>query len=212
VSRRRTGRPRGRPKKRNARRRETTRAGRRGNPYVDLGTPQLRFLKMRIAGVDNIDITDHVTVLFARRLIDEGELITLHLVRNLLDRVRQARGLKLDLSVNGLWAALTAGSRAGFWVIPTTAPDRRTAADVAWWRLAGLRNQFFAAGKLAELDLVMALIEGRSDLLPRIVKPHKTLEELRALAADIDWMRETVQAIGDVLRPTYRRAARRARG
>jgi len=167
---------------------------------------------MRAAGSVDVDVTDHITILFARRLIDEGELVTLHLLYSLLDRVRRARGLKLDITVNGLWGALRTGQRGGFWVIPTTAPGRRTRADIAWWRLAGLRNQFFAAGKLARLDAVMHLVEGRSDLVMRIMKPRKRIEELRALAADIDQMRETLKLIGDVLRPTYRAAAHRARG
>jgi hypothetical protein len=108
--RRKTGRRRGRPRDPHARRRQTTRAGRRGLVVVDKGSPEMVARKRQVAkgSPGPIELIDAVGVLRAHGLVDLDELMTLRLCENWIARVRQARGLT-GVSPAGLWATIVSG-------------------------------------------------------------------------------------------------------
>lgn len=217
MSRRKSGRKRGRPRQEHARRRETTRAGRRGNPFIDRGTDQLRIRKLAIAGRENIDLSDTIGILAARGIINAEETIVLRVLQISLDTVRRGRGLTADMSVNSLWAALQAGGhRSNAWPTPTN-DGRRSPADAALERLTMVRNAFFVVGKLDQLDAIMNIVEGRAaDLIMQITKPQKTFAEARALAAEISELHDALAIAGAIVQQGRRRRAmagrRMARG
>jgi hypothetical protein len=216
VSRKRTGRKRGRPCKANARRNETTRRGRAGNPFIDRGTDQLRLRKLAIAGREDVDVTDAIAVLLARGIISAEEAIVLRTIEITLNTMRPARFGKSDLSVGGLWAALQSGQRLRAWAIPVS-NGRRTPADAAWARLCRLHNHFLVAGQLDQLDAIMNIVEGRAgDLIARIARPRKTIDQARELAAEISELHDALALAGAIVQQGSRRRAmagrRMARG
>jgi hypothetical protein len=152
VARKRSGRRRGRPINPHARRRKTTRRGRRGLPeLVDPGAPLLLERRRAITGRSDIELVDYPGILLANGFIDADELDTLRRVEGWLSLARRGRGIS-DGHVGRLWAQILAGTRGGR---TPTAGGRtgHTAADSAWARLLELRAAF------AEFDLVAALEE-----------------------------------------------------
>jgi len=86
MARRKTGRRRGRPRLANAKRRTTTRVGRRtGQDPVDTGTAELRHHKRQLTGREDLPI-DPAGVLLGRELIDAQQYGTLGLVTSWLQR------------------------------------------------------------------------------------------------------------------------------
>lgn len=72
----------GRPVNPHARRRKTTRRGRKGLPEpVNTGSPQLLAKRQAVAGARNdIDVVDYPGILAANELIDTDKLTTLRMV------------------------------------------------------------------------------------------------------------------------------------
>jgi len=107
MARRKIGRRRGRPRLANAKRRTTTRIGRRtGQDPIDTGTVELRQRKRVLTGREDLPL-DPAGVLYGRELIDAQQYSSLSLITEWLQRVAKAWGGK-DASVNGLWSALLA--------------------------------------------------------------------------------------------------------
>ena len=102
---------RGRPVDPHARRRHTTRRGRKGLPeIVDEGSPEL-VARKRIAANGSgaaVELTDYPAILLAHHLIDVEQHMILATVATWLDRVRRARELS-STSVGGLWGAILSG-------------------------------------------------------------------------------------------------------
>lgn len=115
---------RGRPRKIGAKRRQTTRAGREGEP--DRGTAQLRRKKRRATTREDLELTS-VAVLFGRGLIDATQHDTLALIAGSLRRLAQNLGPKPD-AVAGLWSALTGAATGSQGRVPDAA---RSGADHA---------------------------------------------------------------------------------
>jgi hypothetical protein len=97
---------RGRPRKANARRRQTTKAGR--SPPPDFGTSQLRKHKLVLAG-SVIAEADCLSVLYGRKLIDEAAFRARRRYAFLTALARRGWGLQ-EGSVNDLWRRLIAGN------------------------------------------------------------------------------------------------------
>jgi hypothetical protein len=93
---------RGRPHKANAKRRQTTVAGRRGEP--DTGTTELRRRKRRATGREDLELTG-AGVLFGHDLLDRQQFDTLGMITRLLQRLAVAWG-GTD-GVTGLWLSIT---------------------------------------------------------------------------------------------------------
>src|SRR4051794_9561338 len=84
-------RPRGRPPNPNARRRQGTRAGRRGEDTTDHGTRELRGKKRRYTTRTDLPI-DAAGILLGHRLIDDRQYSTLASITGLLQSVARAWG------------------------------------------------------------------------------------------------------------------------
>jgi hypothetical protein len=111
MGRKRTGRPRGRPRKAITKRRFTTRHGRKyGVEPIDHGSAYLRARKLRLTGRFDLPM-DPAGVLLGRALIDAEQYGMLPLITEWLQRVARAWGGK-DGSVSGLWSALLDPRRA----------------------------------------------------------------------------------------------------
>ena len=105
MTRKRTGRRRGRPRKPHARWRETTRAGRRGD--IDRGSEWLREKKRQATLRDDVEMAP-AGVLFGRRHLDRYQYDALAFVTLLLCQVTKAMGG--NQSVAGLWTAIIAAA------------------------------------------------------------------------------------------------------
>jgi hypothetical protein len=174
MARKRTGRRRGRPRGRNpnARRYQTTRAGRRGE--VDRGSERLRARKRAATSREDLELTP-TAVLFGRGFLDLLQYDKIGVVTALLRHVQKAMG-RGSLSVTALWTALIDHSHSRITALPTQGD-------------AGARRQLVRICR--ELDgcrsLVIELAEERT--IPSIVlraithclTPHDlmTLEALR---------------------------------
>jgi hypothetical protein len=150
MARRRKGGKRGRPYNPNAKRHQTTRAGRRGD--VDEGSPLLLAKKLRFTGRGDVEMNGS-GVLFGHGLIDRQQYDMLGVVTLLLRRVAAACGR--GYTVHGLWLAiLSAATRTGYTVPLLGDQNARRSLE----RMCGCLN-----GSRA---LVIELAEGR---LPAIV-------------------------------------------
>jgi hypothetical protein len=151
VKRKKTGRRRGRPAAANAKRRTTTREGRRtGQDPVDRGAAGLLRRKRRV-GKGRTDLPlDGAAVLLAHDHIDREQFDRLGQVTGWLALVARAWGVK-DGSVAGSWTAILATLSRGGTVVTVPA-----GADAVRFRLAR------ALGRLnGSRDLVVELAEGR---------------------------------------------------
>jgi hypothetical protein len=131
---------RGRPRKLHAKRRATTRIGRRtGYDPVDEGSPELVARKKIAANGSGavVELTDHVGILTAHGLVDVDGLMTLRTVAIWFDRVRVGHGLHDGAGTAGLWAQIVSGARGGRMTAPITAKAERTRADRSWARICG---------------------------------------------------------------------------
>jgi hypothetical protein len=158
----------GRPRDPHARRRHTTRRGRKGLPeIVDEGSPEL-VARKKIASNGSgaaVELVDYAAILLAHHLIDQEQHVMLATVATWLDRVRQTRDLS-STSVGGLWGAILSGQGgARKWTVPITSPDRRTGGDMAWFRVCQIRNGFAQLRQLELLDIVMRVAAG--EVMPR---------------------------------------------
>jgi hypothetical protein len=109
-------RKRGRPYNPNARRHQTTRAGRRGE--VDRGSPRLRARKLALTTREDVEMTP-AGVLYGHGYLDNAQYSALGYVTRLLQHVSRAMGR--GMSVNGLWLAIVAaGSRNAAYTQPLT--------------------------------------------------------------------------------------------
>jgi hypothetical protein len=166
-------RKRGRPRLATARRRATTRAGRRSPE--DLGSPELIKRKARVANGSAVpvELVDTAGILLAHHLIEPEELLILRLVASWLRQLRVAFGLPAG-SPGGLWAAITTGQRGGGWAATLSAISKG-GGDRALFRLAELYEHFAELGQLERLALVMQIAAGEA----RPTNAH-ALAELRA--------------------------------
>ena len=94
-------RKRGRPYNPNARRHQTTRAGRRGE--VDHGSPRLRARKLALTMREDVELTGP-GILFGHELLDRYQYDTLGWVTALLRRI--ARSFGRGVSPAGIWNAI----------------------------------------------------------------------------------------------------------
>lgn len=142
---------RGRPKKANAKRRATTRQGRRtGQDPVDQGAPRLLQRKRRVAG-GRVDLEiNGASVLFGHELISREQYDRLGEITRWLQLVARAWGGG-NGSVTGLWAGILAMLSHARTV--GLVPD---GADLARLRLAKALNRLNGSR-----DLVIELAEGR---------------------------------------------------
>jgi hypothetical protein len=178
VARKKTGRRRGRPRLAVAKRRFTTRHGRRhGFEPVDLGSDYLRVRKLRLTGRFDLPL-DGAAILYAHEHLDREQYDTLALVGRQL--VLLARGWGGDDGCSGLWVALT-GALTPARPAPSVLDQRMGLAGYAWQRLAQACRQLDGSR-----NLVLALAEGRSPPIVRRVVERKltiadsmTLEKLR---------------------------------
>jgi hypothetical protein len=102
MPRKKTGRRGGRPVDPHARRRQTTRAGRRGE--VDRGSERLRAKKRQLTSREDVEMTGP-GILYGRGHLDNLQYTKLGVITQLLRNVQTAMG-KGSLSVAGIWAAL----------------------------------------------------------------------------------------------------------
>jgi hypothetical protein len=175
VSRKRTGRRRGRPRKANARRRQTTRAGRRGEPeLIDQGTSELLARKLRATTRPDLEASA-IGVLYGRALIDAHQYQVLAELTLTLQRL--ARSWGGTGGVEGLWQGIVAAmTRKGYAPVPE-ADCGFSLGDAARRRLARA---------LSRLDgsraLVLALVDGQvPPLVVRAVERRLLPEDETAL-------------------------------
>jgi hypothetical protein len=183
---------RGRPVDPHARRRHTTRRGRKGLPeIVDEGSPEL-VARKRIAANGSgaaVELTDYPAILLAHHLIDVEQHMMLATVATWLDRIRRARELS-STSVGGLWGAILSGQGgARKWSVPITDRRSRTAGDLAWFRVCQIRNGFAQLRQLELLDIVMRVAAGE-------VMPHNR--------ADLVQLHRGIALVVEILRHARR--------
>jgi hypothetical protein len=180
VSRRRIGshKKRGRPRKPNALRNQTTRAGRRGEaPPVDLGTNELRRRKRQVnAGREDLEV-DAAAALHAHGHLDHVQFSTLGALTAMLRTAARSWGGGSDGGVTGLWnAVVAAGSRRNYFA-PPTADDAVGPGDRARRRLGhilrlldGSRALITALAEQREVPpIVLHVIEGQVDAVDKIM-------------------------------------------
>jgi hypothetical protein len=167
---------RGRKPNPNARRRQTTRAGRRGE--VDLGSDALRYWKMRLTGRPDLELVPSA-VLYGRDLINAEQFDKLGWLCLLLRRISAACGR--GFTVGGLWASLlAAGSRGTSFQLPLLGDQNaRMQLSVACRSMNGSR------------ELIIGLAEGIEvpGLVLRAVERQLTAEDMQVLEqlrADLD--------------------------
>jgi hypothetical protein len=184
VARRRTGRKRGRPRHANAKRRATTRAGRKtGHDPVDRGAPLLRQKKLQLFGRDDIEMTGSGTLL-ARGLIDRYQFDYLGLLTFWLARLARNLGPK-PVAVGTLWQVLVNGMISPTLTIPVSVGDD---ANKALTRLDRMIRQLDGSR-----ELVLQLAEGRTPpLIAHVLEGRITGADERAL----DRLRQGLDAIG----------------
>jgi hypothetical protein len=137
-------------------------------PPADLGSPELIARKARAANGSGaaVELVDVVGILNAHDLLDTELTLIAWLLADWLRQVRRAFHLS-QASPNALWAAIASGTSAGQWVPAANTPG----ADRALFRLASLYEYFAELDQLAQLSLVMGIVEGtvwpatRRDLL-----------------------------------------------
>src|SRR4029077_6836445 len=107
---------RGRPRRANAKRRQTTVAGRSGE--ADTGMEELRRRKRRVTGREDLELTG-AAVLFGHDLLDRRQFDTLGMITGLLQRLAVAWG---GIGcVSGLWLSITGALvRTGYAPMPGT--------------------------------------------------------------------------------------------
>jgi hypothetical protein len=180
-----TRRRRGRPRRANAKRRQTTLAGRR--PELDLGTSELRARKVQATTRGDLEINP-AAALFGHGAIDAQQFETLGLLGLWLRTLARAWGG--EMSVTGLWSAITGG------LIPVDWIGRNT--DLAASLGVGARKQLARA--VARLDgsraLVIGIIEGPTPpVVFRVIEGQTTrsaqveLERLRTSLDHLDGRR-----------------------
>lgn len=106
MTRRRSGRRRGRPRQHHARWRETTRAGRRGE--VDSGSELLRIKRRLLTGSEDFTCDHPLGVLRGRGVIDQRQYNVGMDVAAVVEIAASLLGLR-DASAQGVWAAIVAG-------------------------------------------------------------------------------------------------------
>ena len=122
----------GRPADPNARRRATTRAGRRGEvAVIDRGSLELRRLRRRLTGDSDLPV-DPLGVLLGRGLISQANYHTGRGIAEVIERVRQRLGVG-QLSVQATWLAIIAGAGAirGDSAGPSAASERWAVGQMA---------------------------------------------------------------------------------
>lgn len=165
--RRKTGRPRGRPRHDVAKRRQTTRVGRKtGRDPVDYGTLELRERKKTATGRMDLPL-DPAAVLYGRDLLDRQQYDRIGEIGHLMRQLARAWGIKQD-SVDGLWTALlAAASRTASPrdITPAGAENARRRLDRALRRLDGSKGLVL---QLAEHRTVPIVVRAWSrSLTPR---------------------------------------------
>lgn len=172
MARKKTGRRRGRPPNSNARRRQTTRAGRRGEDTRDRGSTALRQRKHRVlAGREDLELSG-AAVLLAHDQIDRQQYDTLGLITGWLQRTARAWGCR-DGSPAAWWRAILAAASIGRQSGIETPPG----ADAARRQLAKLAHHLNGSH-----DLVLALAERQlPPLVARVVEHRLTPADLRQL-------------------------------
>lgn len=110
---------RGRPKKANAKRRQTTRTGRRtGFDPVDYGTDQLRLKRLTVTGTDRLSHEEPLAALYGRALLTTAEYNAGRDIADLLATIS-------PLHVGSVWQRLLSGPAASpFDNSPTPAAER----------------------------------------------------------------------------------------
>ena len=173
---------RGRPRRANAKRRQTTVAGRRGE--ADTGTEELRRRKRRVTGREDLELTG-AAVLFGHDLLDRQQFDTLGLITGLLQRL--AVGWGGTGGVSGLWLSITGALvRTGYTPVPGT--------DGGFAPAVRARRQLVRALRQLDgsRDLVIDLAEGRA---PPVVLHVLERRLLRQDEAELDRLRAGLDGI-----------------
>lgn len=154
MPRKRSGRARGRPRKADAKRRTTTRAGRRTgfDPHDD-GTRELRERKKIATGRVDLPL-DPASVLLGRELIDRAQFDKLGEIGNLMRLLARAWGIG-TASPHGLYAALLAAASRGQLTSQANTPPG-------------------ADGARRRLDRVLKRLDGSRDLVLQLAE-HRTV-------------------------------------
>jgi hypothetical protein len=148
MARRKSNRRRGRPRQDRARRRETTRAGRRGEPaLIDHGTAEALRHRVELTGLCDLP-ADPLGTLLGRGLINKSEYAAGRSIEELL---AIAHGLGGG-SVQAAWLRIVGGCAGGLGIDPSAAAER------AWRVLARLRRRI---GSEELADLVFEICDGR---------------------------------------------------
>lgn len=168
---------RGRPANPHARRRQTTRAGRRGENTQDRGSTALRQRKHRLlAGREDLELSG-AAVLLAHDQIDRQQYDTLGLITDWLQRSARAWGCH-DGSPAGRWRAILAaastGRQSGSITVPPGADAARRQLDKLVRHLNGSHDLVLALADQGLPPLVARVIEHRLTQADRL-----QLEQLR---------------------------------
>jgi hypothetical protein len=164
----------GRPAKVDAKRRQTTRAGRAGEP--DKGTSQLRRHKRRLTSRDDVEISGP-GILFGHGHLDRQQYDLLDEVTGALRLLAASLGPRQN-AIAGLWAAITGASTVAPYAMPTSvkpladAARRRLARKLE--RLDGSKDLIVAIASDQPVPLILHAIEGRLD-----AQDHHDLEKLK---------------------------------
>lgn len=152
---------RGRPRQAKARRRETTAAGRQGEP--DKGTSELRRRKRLATTREDLEISP-VAVLFGHGLIDAQQYDTLDQIADWLRRLARNLGPKTN-AVAGLWAALIGAATSAQGSVPVAvgpaADHSRYVLGRLLRRLDGSRGLVLELAENRTPPLVIRALENR---------------------------------------------------
>jgi hypothetical protein len=160
---RKTGRRRGRPRKPDKKPRPTTRAGRRGEEFIDAGTIELQRLRLQATGHVDLPV-DPLGVLLGRGLIDKTQYGAGRDLGELIEIARRGLGLP-DAGCHASWLAILAGGRTG----GRAGADSSAAAEWAARILARIARSI---GDPGLITLTLAVAEG-------YWPPHSAVAQLR---------------------------------
>lgn len=164
----------GRPADPNARRRQTTRAGRKGQPYVDFGTAEARARRLLATGLESLPV-DPLAILLGRGHIDNRQYAAGRDLGEQLALVRAGLGVVGD-GTQSAWSRILAGGGGG------GGKSEPPSIERAWRLLARLRRRIgsertaaltfaIADGEWTPLGypIIQAILAGRLDSSLRAV-------------------------------------------
>jgi hypothetical protein len=177
---------RGRPRDPHARRRHTTRAGRRGVDVNDYGTEELRRRKIAMTGRPDLE-TSPLAILHGLGLLDAQQHEMLTIIAGWLRSYAMSWGLPTG-SVGGLWAAIVAAATRGSFAPNPTNDTASGPGDTARRRLLRLRDRLNGS-----FELVVQLAAG--EVVPEIVQRLLAGQMTAADAVTLEQLRIAVDGL-----------------